>query len=344
MTGKLTVSVIGLGTMGTTLARLLLGGGYRVTVWNRTRRKADVLVEEGTVAPPSAAAAIAASDVVIVCVYDYKAANEILATKEVEAALAGRVIVQLTTGSPQEARDGELWARRHHADYVDGAIQAAPSQMARPDTTILVSGAESAYRRSEPVLSVFGGNVKYLGEPVGAASTMDLATLSYVYGAALGFFHGARIAESEGFRVDHYGGLVAEISPSFGEFFRHEGAVIQSGDYRVSESPLKISVEATERLAQAARDGGLNAELPEFAARLFKRALAAGYGDQEVAAFIKVLRASGSDSREHPAHEREHVGSPVSHGKGGCAMKPRVSRAGPLASERMGDGGRKTDQ
>jgi 3-hydroxyisobutyrate dehydrogenase-like beta-hydroxyacid dehydrogenase len=136
--------------------------------------------------------------------------------------------------------------------------------------------------------------VRYLGEPVAAAAAMDLATLSYVYGAMLGFLHGARIAESEGFRVDLYGGLVAEISPSFGEFFRHEGAVIQSGRYEVSESPLRISVEATERLAQAARESGINSELPAFASGLFRRAMAAGHGDEEVAAVIKVLRASAA--------------------------------------------------
>lgn len=80
------------------------------------------------------------------------------------------------------------------------------------------------------------GTVTFARRPVGAASAMDLATLSYVYGALLGFFHGARIAESEGFRVDHYGSLIAEISPSFGEFFKHEGAVIQSGNYSVRKS------------------------------------------------------------------------------------------------------------
>jgi 3-hydroxyisobutyrate dehydrogenase-like beta-hydroxyacid dehydrogenase len=290
MTDASTVSMIGLGTMGVTLARLLLNKGHKVTVWNRTRGKGDALVQSGAVEAASAAAAVAASDIVVVCVYDYKAANEIMVTPETETAMAGRVLVQLTTGSPQDARDSEQWARRHGADYVDGAIQAAPSQMARPDTTILVSGVESAYRRAEAVLGVFGGNVKYLGEPIGAAATMDLATLSYVYGATLGFFHGARVAESEGFRVDQYGALIAEISPSFGEFFRHEGGVIQSGDYSVSESPLRISVDATERLAQSARESGLNAEVPTLAAALFKRAAAAGYGDQEVAALIKVLR------------------------------------------------------
>jgi 3-hydroxyisobutyrate dehydrogenase-like beta-hydroxyacid dehydrogenase len=280
--------------MGSTLARLLLRAGHPVTVWNRTSAKADPLVREGATLARSPVAAVGASPVVVVCVYDYKAAKDILDTKEVASALAGRVLIQLTTGSPREARDSEAWALRHGADYVDGAIQAAPSQMAKPHTTILVSGAEAAFRRSEPVLQVFGGNVKYLGDQVATAAAMDLATLSYVYGALLGFFHGARIAESEGFRVDRYGALVAEISPSFGEFFRHEGAVIQSGRYEVSESPLRISVEATERLAQAARDSGINSELPAFASEWFRRAMAAGHGDEEVAAVIKVLRANAA--------------------------------------------------
>jgi len=283
-------SVIGLGAMGSTLARLLLRNGYRVTVWNRTSAKSEPLIRDGAILAPSAASAVGASPVVVVCVHDYKATNEILGTPEVASALAGRILIQLTTGSPQEARDSEAWARERGADYLDGAIQAAPEQMARPDTTILVSGTETAFRRSEPVLKVFGGNVKYLGEQVGAASAMDLATLSYVYGAVLGFFHGALVSESEGFGVDTYGSIVAEIAPSFGEFLKHEGAVIQTGNYAVSESPLKISVEATERLAQAARDAQINSEFPTFAAGLFKRAMVAGYGNEEAAALIKVLR------------------------------------------------------
>src|SRR5688572_30645343 len=164
------ISVIGLGKMGSTLARLLLRQGYRVTVWNRTTDKASPLVQDGALLAPSAAAAVAASPVVVVCVYDYKAANEILGAKAVASALAGRLLLQLTTGSSQEARESEAWARKHGADYLDGAIQAAPSQMARPDTTILVSGAKTAFHRSEPLLKVFGGNIKYLGEQAGAAS------------------------------------------------------------------------------------------------------------------------------------------------------------------------------
>lgn len=284
-------SVIGMGTMGSTIARLLLGNGYRVTVWNRTSAKAEPLVRDGAILAPSPASAVGASPIVVVCVHDYKATNEILNTKEVASAFAERVLVQLTTGSPQEARDSEAWARERGADYLDGAIQAAPDQMGKSDTAILVSGAEAAFRRSEPLLKILGGNVTYLGEKISAASAMDLATLSYVYGSVLGFFHGALISESEGFGVDTYGAIVADIAPSFGEFLKHEGAVIQTGNFAISQSPLKISAEATERLAQTAREAQINSEFPTYVSKLFKKAVAAGYENEELAALVKVLRA-----------------------------------------------------
>jgi 3-hydroxyisobutyrate dehydrogenase-like beta-hydroxyacid dehydrogenase len=245
-------SVIGLGTMGATLARLLLRSGYGVTVWNRTSTKADPLLREGAVLAPSAAAAAAASPAVVMCVYDYKAANEILGAQSFDGALSGRVLVHLTTGSPKEARDLERWTRKRSAEYLDGAIQAAPSQMGKPDTPILISGDEDAFRRSEPLLKVLGGNLTYLGADAGAASAMDAATLSYVYGAMLGFIHGARVCEVEGFRVDKYGDIVAAISPSFGEFFRHEGKVIQSGRLHGFRKPAQ-DLDRSHRAARGSR-------------------------------------------------------------------------------------------
>lgn len=282
------VTVLGLGMMGSKLASLLLESGYKVTIWNRSPQKAAALVEQGAVLADSAAAAISASPIVVMCVYDYKAANEILFPAG--TAMAGKVLVQLTSGSPAEARESEVWAKQHSAEYIDGGIQAAPSQMGRPDTPILLSGAESAYRKSEEVLKVFGGNLTYLGEKIGAASAMDLATLSAIYGTVVGFFHGARIMESEGFPVDEYANVVAGITPTFGDFLKHEGHVIQSGDFTISESPLSISVEAVDRILQQANEARIHNGFPKYTAGLLKQAADAGYAGEELAALIKVLR------------------------------------------------------
>lgn len=287
------VAVIGLGQMGSTLARLLMEAGYGVTVWNRTAAKAAPLVAQGATLAASPLAAVQSAGAVVVCVHDFAAADEILRTDDIGAALAGKLLLQLTTGSPAEARESDAWVRAHGGTYLDGAIQAAPSQMGREDTPILLSGAQEAWRQHEPLLRVFGGGLSYLGEDAGAAAAMDMATLSYIYGAMIGFVHGARIAESEGFRVDRYGALVAGIAPTFADFLKYEADVIQSGDFTVGESPLSISVEATARIARAARESGLNDEFPRFAADLFRRAADAGHGEEEAAALIKVLRADG---------------------------------------------------
>lgn len=291
------VTVIGLGQMGSTLARLLLQKDYHVTVWNRTNAKANSLLEAGARVADNIVSAVQASPIIVICVFNYRAADKILDNPEVTAALAGRTLVQLTTGSPTEATRSEAWANAAGADYLDGAIQVAPEQMARPDTTIFVSGAARAYAASEGILKVFGGNIKYLGNRVSAAAALDLASLSYLYGSLLGFFHAARICESEGFPVDLLGGIISEISPGFAEFIRYESGVLQAGNFAVSQSPLSISVEATERILKASQEYGINTEVPKLAAEFFKHAEQAGYRDEELASLIKVFRtrsAAGS--------------------------------------------------
>lgn len=161
-----------------------------------------------------------------------------------------------------------------------------------PDTTLLVSGAPEAFTECRTLLQVFGGNMKCLGHEIGAAATLDLSSLSYVYGAMVGVLHGACILEAEGLGLTEYATLLSEVAPSFGLFLKHEVSVIHSGNFAITESPLRISVEATARLLHSAHAAKINEEFPALAASLFQRAKDAGYNDEEAAAVIKVLRAS----------------------------------------------------
>jgi 3-hydroxyisobutyrate dehydrogenase-like beta-hydroxyacid dehydrogenase len=285
------VTVIGLGAMGVTLARLLLRSGRRVTVWNRSADKATPLVAEGAALAPSAEAAIRSSRLVVMCVYDYAAARSIWALPGVAQAIDGRVLVHLSTGSPEDARSALAWATQHGARYLDGAIQAAPSQMGQDDTPLLLSGDAATHAEVADVLKLLAGNIVYLGKAIDAAATMDMATLSYVYGAFAGFVHGARLAESQGLDVARFGQIVNAISPSFGAFFQHEAAVIGSGDFRITESPLRISIEATQRILDTSRAAGINTEVPALFTDLLQRAGRAGLENEELAALIKVLRS-----------------------------------------------------
>ena len=289
-----TIAVLGLGQMGTKLARLLLRGGMKVHVWNRTPDKAASLASHGAVVADTAAEAAAAAEAIVICVHDYAATHAILSASAVKAALRGKLVLQLTTGSPQDARQLAAMAREAGAGYLDGAIQVAPEQMGQPDTTILVSGSRAAHADARGMLATLGGNIVYLGEDVAAAATMDLATLSYIYGASIGFFQGAALAQAEGLDVGVYGGIVEAMSPSFGAFLRHEGNVVETGDFAVSQSPLSISVDATRRIEQAMRHHGLRSELPALIAQLLHDAEQAGYANEEFAAVTKILKGAAA--------------------------------------------------
>jgi 3-hydroxyisobutyrate dehydrogenase-like beta-hydroxyacid dehydrogenase len=284
------VTVIGLGEMGTALAGALVRAGWGVTVWNRTGAKAGELVRSGATLAPDAAAALRASPVVIVCVSDYAASRSILADRETASALAGRVLVQLSTGTPGEARETEAWARAQGADYVDGAILAWPRQIGGAETVILFSGAEAVFRRIEPLLRTLAGGASYMGEAAGLASALFSAVLAYLAGRWIGFCHGALICEAEGLGVASFGSLLADLAPILGADDKHMGAVIENGDFADPESALKTAGEDIGRLVRQAEEAGINPEVPRFAAALFRRAIEAGCGAEEHAALVKVLR------------------------------------------------------
>lgn len=284
------VTVIGLGQMGARLAELLLDAGRTVTVWNRTPGKAEALKARGAWEADGPAAAIGASPTTLVILSDYPALRGLLEQGDVRAALTAKTIINLGTNSAEDACDALARIAEAGGRYLDGAIQAAPSQMGQPNTPILVAGDREVFAASDPILRILGGGIEYLGEAIDAAAYMDLATLSYVYGAFAGFLHGARIAEAKAISVESFGRIVRDISPSFGDFFAHEGSVIASGDFAISESPLRISIAAVERIADTSAALGINSELPALVNAWLDRASKAGLQDEELAAVIKVLR------------------------------------------------------
>jgi 3-hydroxyisobutyrate dehydrogenase-like beta-hydroxyacid dehydrogenase len=120
------VSVIGLGAMGSALARALLGAGHSVTVWNRTASSMGPLVALGANDATSVADAVQASSMVLVCVDNYSVTRSLLDIGDVTPHLSGRTLIQLSTGTPREARESEGWASKHGAGYLDGAILGLP--------------------------------------------------------------------------------------------------------------------------------------------------------------------------------------------------------------------------
>lgn len=166
------VTIIGLGRMGTALARALLSTGHCVTVWNRTTAKAEDLRSHGALVAESVDEALAASPATITCLTDDRALQDLFAAGG--DAFGGRILVNLTSGDSAQARELARRARHLGADYLDGAIMAVPSAIGTTDAAVLLSGSPTAFDGARPVLDALG-TTTYLGADPGLSALYDAA-------------------------------------------------------------------------------------------------------------------------------------------------------------------------
>ncbi len=192
------VSVLGLGRMGTPIAAALLAAGAATTVWNRTAATADALAARGAVRAETAAEAVAAAPLVVVTLLDPGTVRRTL--EPAAAALRGRTLVNLTSSTPDEARELAAWAEGLGADYLDGAMMALPETVATPEGFFLYSGSEAAFTAHRHHLEVMAP-AHFLGADPGAAEIHDLALLGTGYAALTGFLHATALLDAAGHRA-----------------------------------------------------------------------------------------------------------------------------------------------
>lgn len=273
--------------MGTRLAELLVAQGYSISVWNRTRAKADAIA--GVKVFENLEEAIRQNPLIVICVLDYEAVHLIFENITDKSILTGKTLINFTTADPQEAGQLETMLANLNAGYINGAIQVAPDQMGLPETTIIVSGNQKHFERSRDALTVFGGNIKYLGDRAALASAMDLATLTWLYGSYSGLIHGIVLSQKTGLSLGAFSEILGEITPGFTEFFKHQIGVVEKGDFTISQSPLSISVAATQRIHNAFRNAGIQPAFIKTISDLLQKAESDGLADQELAALVKVV-------------------------------------------------------
>ena len=290
MTQTTDVTVLGLGDMGAALARCLVESGRKTTVWNRTAARAEPLVAEGATHASDVADAIAASPVAIVCVSDYDATRAQLETSAAEEALAGRTLIQLTSGSPAQARALHEWARARSVAYLDGCIIAFPSQMGSEAALLLLAGDREAYESHRSTLRTLSPRADYLGDDAGGASALDGAILSVGFGTILGLVNGAALCEAADLPVENLSRYTDHALGTFAPFAKFLLAKIANEDLEQTEAALHTWAAGLDHMIEALGGTGYSDEFPRFTRALFQRAEQRGLGGHDVAALIELLR------------------------------------------------------
>ncbi|MEV5403246.1 NAD(P)-binding domain-containing protein [Streptomyces albidoflavus] len=248
--GPAAVTVLGLGRMGSALAAAFLAAGHSTTVWNRTPGKADELAARGARHAGSVAEAVAAAPLVVVCVADDEAVHQLL--DPLDGALAGRTLVNLTTGTSAQARANAAWAKERRIAFLDGAIMAVPEDIATGDAVLLYSGPRDAFDTYEEALRVLApAGTTHLGGDAGLAARMTTVVAGYVTAAA---------------------------------------PEVDAGTYPAGDATLTVHQEAMRHLAEESEALGVNAELPRFLQLLAGRAVAEGHAESGYSALVEQFR------------------------------------------------------
>ncbi|MFG3254760.1 NAD(P)-dependent oxidoreductase [Streptomyces sp. NPDC048172] len=289
------VTVIGLGEMGRALADALITAGHPTTVWNRTAAKADDLVVRGARRAATVEEAVLASPLTLVCLLDHDVSDATL--RPAAGALRGRTLINLTNGTPAQAREAERWATDQGAAYLDGGIMAIPATVATPQSFVLYSGQKQHFDAHRETLEALG-TAKYLGTDAGIAALYDLALLSAMSVMFDGFFHAVAMATShkEGSAAGFTELLVpwltntAQVMPAF--------AADVDADTDADAEPaltqgLDVVLASARNMAQASRDAGVRADYFDHSVAALEKQLAEGESVYSGPGVVRRLRVSG---------------------------------------------------
>ncbi|GAA4076997.1 NAD(P)-dependent oxidoreductase [Actinomadura miaoliensis] len=287
------VTVLGLGSMGSALAAALLDRGHPTTVWNRSAAKAEPLVAKGARLAATVEEAIAASPLTIACVLDYAALRGVL--EPAAGALAGRTLVNLTSGAPEQAHEAVAWFRAQGAGYLDGAIMTTPPGVGSPEVMILYSGAPAVFETCRPTLAALGDPL-YLGEDPGLASLYDAALLGLMWSTMTGWLHGTALVGAEGTAATAFTPIAIRWLGTVNRFLTTYAPQVDAGRYPGDDATVDVQIAAIDHLIHAAAARGVDNALPELLKDFMERARAAGHGSDSYASVIEVLK-SPADGR-----------------------------------------------
>ena len=198
------VAFIGLGVMGFPMAGHLKSKGYDVTVYNRTRAKAEQWVQKhGGRSAATPAAAAKDCDFVMLMVGNDNDVLEVAAGKE--GALAGMkkgaVLVDHTTASADVARRVFAMAKEKGVDFIDAPVSGGQAGAENGKLTVMCGGEQAAFDRAKPVMDSYGRAVTLLG-PAGAGQLTKMVNQICIAGLVQALSEGIAFAEKAGLNVE----------------------------------------------------------------------------------------------------------------------------------------------
>jgi 3-hydroxyisobutyrate dehydrogenase-like beta-hydroxyacid dehydrogenase len=279
------VGVIGLGLMGTAITERLLAGGYAVDVYNRTREKADPLLQQGARWSDNP---LESCDRVIISLYTTDVVESVLG--EMASGLrAGKVLLDTTTGDPQRMASLGASLAQQGVAYLEVPISGSSEQTRKHMSTALVAGPPEAYAACEDLLGCIAAKTFYVGE-WGDGVRMKLVT-NLVLGLNRAVLaEGLVFARAVG--LSPTGALEVLLnSPAYSKTMDAKGPKMVTGDFS-PQAKLSQHIKDLQLIVEEASRNRKYLPLSQVHLALLEQAKANGLGELDNSAVIKSIDES----------------------------------------------------
>ncbi|MBZ4321377.1 NAD(P)-dependent oxidoreductase [Streptomyces huiliensis] len=284
---KQPVTVIGLGPMGKAMVHAFLKQGHPVTMWNRTASKADELVAAGAVLAPSVERALTANELVVLSMTDYDAAFAVL--EQAPDAVRGRVIANLSSDTPERAREAAEWVARHGGTHLTGGVQSPPSGIGDPQSSTFYSGDEAVFEAHKETLAVLTGT-DYRGTDPGLAQLFYQIQMDIFWTGLISYVHAQTVADAYGIPAADFLPYAQSTAASLPGFFAFYAPRLAAADHTGDVDRVAMGVASLDHIVHTARAAGVDPAMSGAVLDAFRRAAATGHADSSLTSLAEVFK------------------------------------------------------
>ncbi|HKI99103.1 MAG TPA: NAD(P)-binding domain-containing protein [bacterium] len=288
------LAFLGMGAMGAPMARNLLKAGHRVTVYNRTRAKAEALRADGAQVAGTPAAAAREADVILACLFDAPAVEQVVAGPQglLEAIGPGQVFIDHTTNSPPVSERLAALLAEKGAAMLDAPVSGGDVGAQEGTLSIMCGGPPEVFQRCLPILEVMGHTITLMGPRVGAGGYAKLANQIMVAAHLASMGEALVFGAKAGLDLPK---LVAALRGGMAN-----SAVLEMKADKLLARDFQPGAEANVHLKdltyihQAMDALGISLPMAELLRGLFQQAVEAGLGKEDHSALVRLFeRAAG---------------------------------------------------
>jgi 3-hydroxyisobutyrate dehydrogenase len=283
------VAFLGLGIMGSGMARRILQAGFPLSVYNRNAEKTKPFAAEGATVAATPHDAAKGADIVISMLADDNAARSVWLgdNSALSGTTKGTILIESSTVTLDWIRQLEKYGKRHHCEVLDCPVTGSKAAAANGELNFLVGGAAQTLEGARPVLETMSKTITHLG-PTGSGAMVKLIN-NFVCGVQLASIAEAfAMLERSGIDPQKALPVMTEGAPG-SPMVKAITARIMARDY-TPNFHLKLMAKDLTYAIKEAQAHKLKLTTAQSSLELIQQAVAKGFGEKDIAAVVEPLR------------------------------------------------------